>query len=290
MPKQPAGISKSIRMQAIVEMLDRAGILDKQAINQRLASHFSIDPKEIERAVYRDLTELVEIGKIKVCSQNSLGQMVNPELEDVKNFKNFWFTDKHSPFAVSGSGYLDNVGASLISHDSLQSYIKCRQCTKTDKYFPQILLHSSTSDVGLFLDKEITPLKIYLARKEESSKEFESKFFKKFTKRSIILQLSDNSFSRYKGDAEKELNHLVIESNSIKYMNLTKHPIKYKKIDKNQAFVASRVADSTHNLSDLIDAENGFTSTSEAEVVFNQSGFYKIKIGTYQFVIQIGEL
>jgi hypothetical protein len=64
MPKQPGGITKFERIQAVKTVLSRWGRLAKGQIDQHVATTLNCPVEELERALYRDLEELERMGEI----------------------------------------------------------------------------------------------------------------------------------------------------------------------------------------------------------------------------------
>src|SRR5579885_938291 len=64
MPKQPGGITKFERIQAVKAVLARWGRLAKSQIDQYVSAALNCPAEELERALYRDLEELERMGEI----------------------------------------------------------------------------------------------------------------------------------------------------------------------------------------------------------------------------------
>lgn len=289
MPKQPGGISKSDRMQAVIDLLNRAGMLEKNEITQRIASVLNVEEEKIERALYRDLNELVDSGKLQVCSKDSLGKIVHPELDEIKNYKNFWFTDKHSPFEITGIGYLKTHGFNLISHHSLQKYIKCSIVNDFSADNAQIIIPTSESSIAISFEAEILPFEVFFCRKEDFTEEFKADFFAKFGKRSIFLQIPNIFFSRYQGDINKEMLSVYFE-HDIQIKNPVERKIKYKKFNLKRPSFSINALTATGSITGLIDAESEFNSTVDRAIAIKNKQLTHVKVGDFDFILSRGRL
>jgi hypothetical protein len=285
MPKQPGGISKSDRMHAIVDLLNRAGMLEKQEINARIASHFDIEPETIDRALYRDLNELVDSGKIKVCSKDSIGRAVNPELDEIKNFKNYWFTEKHSPFEITGIGFLKEHGFNLILHSSLQEYIKCVSTNDFSKLTSDLIIPTRKSYLGINISPDIIPLNLFLMRAEELTDSFKDEFFKKIGKRSVILQIPNNWFSRFQGDINKPLTSVIINVESV-IQNSQKRSIRIKELVSGGDLDLVSAQAETRSLTGLITSDGEFEVVKEEIIDISSFKHCHVKVGDFDFVIK----
>lgn len=288
MPKQPGGISKSDRMQALVDLLNRAGMLEKNEITQRIASILNVDEKKIERALYRDLNELVDSGKIKVCSKDSLGNIVEPDLADIKNFKNFWYTDKHSPFSITGIGYLNSFGMDVIFHPSLQKFIKCLSVEDILSSKAQFIFLTPGNPIGLFFDDEIKPFTVYMSRIESLSKEFIKSFYVKNGKRSIILQIHNNYFSRFQNDLTKNVLSLNFDKDVI-INNSLNRGIKYIDYKLSRSGLKPGSRDVTGSISDLIVLDKDYNLSKDSLINLTANKRQQIKIGNFEFILFHGK-
>lgn len=285
MPKQPGGISKSDRMHAIVDLLNRAGMLEKQEISARIASHFDIEPETIDRALYRDLNELVDSGKIKVCSKDSIGRIVNPEIDEVKNFKNYWYTEKHSPFEITGIGFLKEHGFNLLLHPSLQEYIKCVSTNDFSKLTSDIIIPTRKSYLGITISPDIIPLNLFLTRAEELTDSFKEEFFKKIGKRSVILQIPNNWFSRFQGDINKPLTSVIINVESV-IQNSQKRSIRIKELVSGGDLDLVSSQAETRSLTGLITSDGEFEVVKEEIIDISSFKYCHVKVGDFDFVIK----
>lgn len=285
MPKQPGGISKSERMQAIIDLLNRAGLLDKSEINQRISSHFNVETETLERALYRDLNELIDSGKIRVCSKDSIGRIVNPENDEIKNFKNYWYTEKHSPFEINGIGFLKESGYNLILHSSLQEFIKCVSTKDISNISSDIIIPTDKVYLGINFSRDILPIKLFLARVEELTSNFRDEFFKQHGKRSVILQIPNNWFSRFQGEVNKGMPHVIID-NASAIENPQMRSFKIKELSNGvEVDIVNNQAE-TRSLTGLITSNSEFEVIKEEQIDLSRFKLCHVKVGEFDFVVR----
>lgn len=76
MPKTPSGKTKSQRIHALREVLNRWGKLDKPRIDELVSGYLGIPVEGLRKPLYRDLKELVESGEIVVRYYSSSGSEI----------------------------------------------------------------------------------------------------------------------------------------------------------------------------------------------------------------------
>lgn len=233
MPKQPGGVSKSLRVQTLVEILNRAGCLDKVELLQRLSAAVSVEKDELERALYRDLEDLVRDNKIQVFSRDSLGKIVENETEETKKYKKYWHTEKFSPFDIQGVGLIRIFNANVICNKQITSYLRISNfdLDKKSDISNCVLLHVNGEIYVLTVDKIIYPLKIIIARNLPTSSVLLDKIYKFYGKKVVLILLPEQIISAIKDENIK--GELVINCNaeSINIINENKKTIRYKEFD-----------------------------------------------------------
>jgi hypothetical protein len=83
MPRQPGGITKFERIQAVKTVLDRWGRLEKSQIDEQVAAALNCPAEELKRSLYRDLEELENLREIVAIHYTRDGielEDYNPEI------------------------------------------------------------------------------------------------------------------------------------------------------------------------------------------------------------------
>jgi hypothetical protein len=123
-PKLPGGVTKSKRQQALREVLNRWGSLEKGQIDQCVAQFLGIQQETIRKALYEDLKELVDSGEIVVSYFNPDGSSIEDYDPAVhKSSKGKWAIPR-AEGQVSGAGALSLQGAELIVSNVLKNDVR----------------------------------------------------------------------------------------------------------------------------------------------------------------------
>jgi hypothetical protein len=201
MPKQPAGISKTKRIQALIEILDRWGSLDKSEITNRVAALLAVEPESIERAIYRDLEELVSDLRIKVFSRSAAGRIVEETAMDSNNrYKNYWYTEKHSPFDVLGIGGVRKLGGDIFATQNLLEGLQIFQVSSKviDELRHMILFKIGSVSFGVKFLPSILPFAFVISRNTGISQDVFEKMVKELSGRLCVLLLPDADLTSIK--------------------------------------------------------------------------------------------
>ncbi|MBK9038934.1 MAG: hypothetical protein IPL83_07215 [Bdellovibrionales bacterium] len=201
MPKQPAGISKTKRIQALIEVLDRWGSLDKGEITSRVAALLAVEPESIERAIYRDLEELVSNLRIKVFSRSAAGSIVDEtELDGDKPYKNYWYTEKHSPFDILGVGGVRKLGGNVLATQNLLEGLQVFQVSSRsiDNLSQMILFKIGSVSFGLKYLSSLIPFSFVVSRNTSIAQSEFEEMKRELSGRLCVLLLPDADLTSIK--------------------------------------------------------------------------------------------
>lgn len=275
MPSSPGGVSKSLRIQTIIDILNRAGSLDKNEILQRLAVSLYLDKEQLERALYRDLEELVKDNKLQVFSRDSLGKIVEDETDETKKYKKYWHTEKFHPFDIQGVGLLRRVNANLICNKQIVSYLSLSESTKThiDKNNQRILIQINSDVFVLNINKIVLPLKIIVSRKIELKDEVVEKIYKNYGKKVLIILLNDQILSSIKDRNIKGEFVIDYQLEAVSIINENKKLIHVKDFNPNKDLDLMGSSQKTRNRTEIDNFAQEFKPRSELEIKNIQKPF-----------------
>lgn len=208
-------MKKLERIQAIQEILSRWGKLDKNSIDQRLASKFSEElTSALKRAIYRDLEALVNQGRLNVEYYDSEGILI--EDYDSKIHKNT--TCKWAVVGqenqIIGEKYLNEVFSSLYCPSVLRDDISLHDGGVDTTFKTRHLFFVINGKfLCLKVNLEAVPVKLIVSRNKEvlNFKKDQDAFVEKFGKRAIHLRVPFNKISSFDGD--KKLGHIELSIN-----------------------------------------------------------------------------
>lgn len=268
MPSSPGGVSKSLRIQTIIDILNRAGSLDKNEILHRLAVSLDLDKEQLERALYRDLEELVKDNKLQVFSRDSLGRIVEDETEETKKYKKYWHTEKFHPFDIQGVGLLRRINANLICNKQIVSYLAISESQKSviDKNNQRILIQVNNELFTLVINNIVLPLKIIISRKIELKDAVLEKIYKNYGKKVLIILLNDQILSSIKENNIKGEFVIDYQIDSVGIINENKKLIQLKDFDSNKDLELIGSSQKTRNRTEVDNFVQEFETASELEI------------------------
>ena len=258
MPKQPGGISKFQRMEALRAVLVRWGKLNKQQIDDHVAKALGCDAPEISRALYRE--ELENLTQIKSTHFTRDGQEITDyDPAKHKNTYGEWFIAGGETF-VQGEMRLAESGIKLAVSPRLRKLVSVIEMASSKK--PEgigIYFESGTVAHSLVIKPEAFPFVLWLSRcgKRDSSEKLLSAGEAQFGHRLVCLQIPCASVSSVKN--VRESGHLSLTFKD--FLSLTiqdcnsKNGTYYRLLDKDRGNVLvenalfKKKATTTHQLS-----------------------------------------
>ena len=278
MPKQPGGISKTIRVQTILDVLKKWGVLDKNEIDEKVSILLYLDKKNIERALYRDLEELVVNNKIKVINKDRLGKVVEFENCDDTGYKNFWCLEEYEPNSIIGLQRLVGLGANLIVFDTqMKNSIVVDEFNKNDlgKLKNCIAFNINNINLVLKIDEGNYPYDLIICRGTKESIATINLNKEKYSRRSIFLFLPMPFLSSIKKDCL--FGSIVLKRESLDQFKIT--------FNKNDSFHFCQDANTDSIYSDYFsnDSTRQFSAKKSKDLISiligNSSGRYCLLTG-----------
>lgn len=212
MPKQPGGVSKFQRVEALKSVLARWGRLNKSQIDERVASALDCSSESLERSLYRDLEDLEAINEVVVLRYGADGQLLedyNPEIH--RNITCEWAL-KEFETAVLGGGILKDSNISFLAAPRLTRAFQVNLLsTQAPADSIHLIFQPDQRSYRLSLAKDALPAKIMIGRVQERKQAQESHQFiqEVFGKRSCCLLVPFPSVSKIK--KEDQLGHVLFE-------------------------------------------------------------------------------
>ncbi len=201
MPKQPGGVSRIKRVECLLDVIKRWGRLDKNEIDQKVAVSLNVSIDEIQRALYRDLSELTENGQLLMFGETSSGDIIKDiDKAEHKNFKSFWCLPENSPFEIMGLSKLRQYDGDFYSNELIYKSFKISELTSLnlDKIKNALIFSLGIKTLALIYDPEITPFSILVTRKGSENSSFYPEIFSKLGSRTAILSLPEEKISGIK--------------------------------------------------------------------------------------------
>lgn len=219
MPKQPGGINKSARIEALRQVLKRWGRLNKTQIDEHVSSLLHCSKEELARALYRDLDELLNQNEIQVIHFSRDGvEIPHYDPETHKNTFSEW---------IWGEKKIEVLGSSLLKEMEVSIHLSPRMQRGLSVH--PLHLHPQSSEVILYfffdnhaftleINSEDLPLTLVVGRtpSQESlksllhhSQNFLSLLENGFGKRSALLLFPTKTLSSFKN--QEQLGHLTLE-------------------------------------------------------------------------------
>lgn len=224
MPKQPADRSKFKRMQVIKDIMTSWGTIDKKTLTEKVCRAFDCDEKEISRAIYRDLEELVISGEANVTYYTRDGALIDDFDADVhKNFFCKW-TLINAETKIIGINLLYSIDTAIwcppIFNHSLSIHKGSVEPSLRTRH---IYLCIGTNFICLKVSLEDTtlPISFHFSRKNNDITTQEIKDIETFSKRIVMLKIPIGGLTSYK-DSD-HLGHFVMtlkNKNDIELMDL----------------------------------------------------------------------
>lgn len=207
---------KSFRIQVLLDVLERWGRLDKNAICSKVAQSIdeNADSESFQRAIYRDLEDLVTDAKIAVeyfTRDGALIEDYDPEIH--KNVSCQWFIPS-AEGKISGSGKLESLNSLIYVPKILKNDLsiidgKMEANPRHHHFYFQV----GSSFLCLKASFEALPVSIIISRIHGDITLSEIEEIKNNSGiRTIILKIPRASLSTYKANAK--LGHAKIKLNN----------------------------------------------------------------------------
>lgn len=205
--------TKTIRIQALLDLLGRWGRLDKTAITHHLENLLSesFSNPAGARAIYRDLQDLVEDGRIAVDYYTRDGVLIEDYDPDKhKNVSCFWYIPSQEGM-VPGAGVLETLNSSLYVPNLLKNDVSLQSgSSQPDPRNRHIYFLIGTTYLCLKISFNAFPFKIIVSRTHGNltNEEIEC-VANNFGKRCMILKLPYPKLSSYK--SVDKLGHCILK-------------------------------------------------------------------------------
>lgn len=201
MSKSPGGVSKTERIQAVKKVLERWGLLSKKDINEKVGSFLNIEPSAIERALFRDLEELVRLHELDYFGETTSGELIqNPEHSELKLFKALWCLPGQSPFNVRGVKILNDRGADLRAPEFLRNYIRIERILtfSHDLSVTSLIFNLQDSTFKISIDLGALPFTVIISRSAELTEKTKKEITDQYGRRIIIFMIPIDTLSALK--------------------------------------------------------------------------------------------
>ncbi len=190
MPKQPGGITKSIRMDCVRRVVEKFGRIRKTQIDARVSALLGISSDEVSRAIYRDLDELVGAGKLSVEYFTRDGEAIVDFDRDLhKNTVAEWMMPGCESRIV-GRSLIDQSGSQIFVPKFLESFVEI-----SDEWLPVesgrllVMLTLKQHSISIAIDEAVAPVVLLFGRRVENEFVPKNAIEARFGKRVITLAL-----------------------------------------------------------------------------------------------------
>lgn len=205
MPKTPAGISKSLRRDTVEFILVQWGRLNKTQIDSHVAKELKVSSDEISRSIYRDLEELVHLGRIQVHYYTRDGREIeefNPQIH--KNVTCQW-SAQSSGARFLGAEYLTQTRTEYLISSRLEKIVSAEPLNHpVDEASSSCYLMFNSTGFCLKTLHSDLPVTWIIGRKSDntSSGELLTQLEAKFGHRLIVLMLPLPTMSSVNGQSK----------------------------------------------------------------------------------------
>lgn len=174
MPKQPGGITKFERVQALKDVLERWGRLGKKEIDQHVAAALKCPAEDLERALYRDLEELERLGEIVAIHYTRDGiELENYDPDVHRNTVCRWAIPGKE-YSVLGGQRLRECQITFLAATRLREAFEVYEAKEIlDREKISIYFQSENKAHCLRLSPDALPAKLILGRQQDDVKDAE---------------------------------------------------------------------------------------------------------------------
>lgn len=206
-------MKKEQRIQKLKEIISRWGKLDKEKIFTMFTSSTGKElDSALKRALYRDLTELVNRAELSVEYYTRDGALIEDFDEEIhKNYLCKWYIAE-SEGKILGEGILNSVNASLYCPKVLADDIAISTGEDTSSFrSTSLFFNIGGKFLSIKINKEAFPVSFLISRTKDKIDEKEIEEIKeKFGCRCIIFKIPLPKVSSYSKDRP---GHCLIEFN-----------------------------------------------------------------------------
>lgn len=223
MAKQSRRSTQTQRIRVVMDVLERWGRMDKNQITSLVASQIDENPESeaFERAIYRDLKDLVEDQRVQVDYFSRDGALIDDYDPDVhKNVYCQWYLSG-SEGLVSGSGHLNSLNGIFHAPKLIKNDISIiTGNSQADPRHRQIFFQIGETFISIKVSFQALPFKIVVSRIHgELTKREIDKVTKEFGLRACILKLPFPKLSSFKENGKS--GHFLIEFESENSLAIT---------------------------------------------------------------------
>jgi hypothetical protein len=214
---------KSFRIQVLLDVLERWGRLDKNAICSKVAQSIdeNADSESFQRAIYRDLEDLVTDAKIAVEYFTRDGALIEDYDSDVhKNVSCQWFIPS-AEGKISGSGKLESLNSLIYVPKILKNDLSIIDGKiEANPRHLHLYFQIGANFLCLKISFEALPISILFSRihGEITYKEIEE-IKNKMGLRTIILKIPFASLSSFKTNTQA--GHALFKINNENEIEIT---------------------------------------------------------------------
>lgn len=217
MPKYTSGITKVVRVRALLKVLERWGKLNKRQIDQHVAALLSCSVNDVAKSLYRDLDELVGSGEVSIFYFQKDGS-------PIENYDSAIHRTSIAEWALStqrgvvlGEEGLRKLGGAFYATERVRKSFSFESAEKVFELEQSRKLFFRLNQVCFVLNfsLESAPVHIVVSRISEEliCKSCFEEVIKVFGKRSAILFLPIAGLSGYRQGVR--YGHFVIQSSDV---------------------------------------------------------------------------
>jgi hypothetical protein len=194
-------VTKAERIQVVLEQLIRWGKLDKEEIVKKVANktHDNADDLNFERAIYRDLEDLVTSGRVKADFFNRDGTPIEDFDEDKhKNYFCKWYVPSEEG-SITGASNLVKQNGFLLVPAGLKTECSIGSGVSPDPKSRNFYFHAGNVFFCFKANLEARVFSVAISRTHGEIKTDElNEVYKKIGKKTFLLKLPDAKLSSFK--------------------------------------------------------------------------------------------
>jgi hypothetical protein len=207
MAKKNHDMKKTERVQHLMDLFKVNECMDKAGIDQRLSAKTGIPEKDLRQSTYRDLRELVDLGRL--CERKRMmtgATKLHDDGSEGGPYKSEWYLPETKGNYI-GAGLISRIGAKLFYSERLKGLFKIISLSEGQSE-PEDHINFSLRITGreicLSVDVEALPFSIVIGRFIDKEFENANQHFaaieKRFGHRMIYFHIDSAGISRFKTD------------------------------------------------------------------------------------------
>lgn len=265
-------MTKSRRIQLLLDTFTRHGSLDKSQIDQLMSSSTGLTKDELSHSLYRDLIDLVADHRLERQDFHSDGhEMDADELQNAKNKKSKWSIPGFKN-SVVGKKLITDLGGDIFVSVRLTTYVTVLNSFHKSTDSIQLLVTIGSQTIQLRIDFASLPATVIMTRKSETlTPHLFSALETKFGKRLICMALPDSFLSATKNEVKP--GHIMIEFKSLTNSTITDFGSKNRPMISNflsrqivESFIKNNFSSTTSTMS-LSEAKSNIKNIKFTEVI-----------------------